>query len=194
MNSNKQHPMKSSKILNGLAMVAIVCATCLVASRAHAAGEIAYVLTTPTDPAQPGQVLEFDLTVHNLTTTSQPVRVDFSVPQYTRFACCTGAGSGLNHDFGTLTAGQSITYQIYLNVLGTDSVPDGATITLMVNDLARAASVSRSVVVRDVPVLGLSLSTEEGTVAPGSNFTYTLAASNLSDGSLAGGALRLPVP
>ena len=44
-------------------------------------------------------------------------------------------------------------------------MPDGENITLNLFDLVRGASISRTVVTRDIPVLDLDLSTEQGTVA-----------------------------
>ena len=175
-------------------MGSLVLAALLAATRADAMGDIDYIVTTATDPATPGQLIVFDITVHNLTNSSQSVKLDWSVPQYTKDGCCFAAGEPRSHDFGTLTAGQSITYQWRVTVLNTASVPNGATINLVLNDLARSTSVSRSLQVRHSPVLGLNLSTEDATVAPGGNFTYTLAASNITNGSLAGAVLRLPVP
>ena len=64
----------------------------------------------------------------------------------------------------------------------------------MLTDIERAGSVSRAVVVRAAPALNLQLSTEQGTVAPGGNFTYTLTASNISGASRAGVELSVPVP
>ena len=72
--------------------------------------------------------------------------------------------------------------------------PDGTTINLVLTDMERAGSVSRAVVVRAAPALNLQLSTEQGTVAPGGNFTYTLTASNISGVSHAGVELSVPVP
>src|SRR5438445_9216843 len=44
--------------------------------------------------------------------------------------------------------------------------------------------------VEAAPALSLQLSSEQGTVAPGGNFIYTLATANLSGSSLAGTTLR----
>ncbi len=157
---------------------------------------IQYTLTTQYDPATPDQTIEFDVTVHNLTTSSQPVALGWTVPQYTTFGSsgCSAAGCPKTTDFGTLTAGQSMTQQLRLRVADIAAVADGANIILELFDLSRAASISRSVVVRDSPALALALSTDQGTVAPGGNFTYTLAAANISGGSSHGATLTAVVP
>ena len=82
------------------------------------------------------------------------------MPQYTNFGGLQ-AGTAQSRNFGTLTSGQSITYQIRLTVLSTAAVPEGASITLNLFDLVRGASISRTVVTRDVPALGLALSTAQ---------------------------------
>ena len=65
-----------------------------------------YIVTAVQDPAIPGQTLEFDVTVHNLSTSSQAVRLDWTVPQYTSFGGIR-PGSARSNDFGTLASGQS---------------------------------------------------------------------------------------
>ncbi len=109
-----------------------------------------YVLTAVQNPAQQGQTLEFDITVHNLTTASQSAMLDWTVPQYTSFGSsgCQAAGCPKTTDFGTLAAGQSMTQQLRLRVADIAAVADGANIILELFDLPRAASVSRTVVIR----------------------------------------------
>ena len=51
------------------------------ASKLQAGADIQYLLTTQYDPAIPDQTIEFDVTVHNLATSSQPVTLDWVVPQ-----------------------------------------------------------------------------------------------------------------
>jgi hypothetical protein len=193
MEAKKQHQIVPTRILPRLVMVGIVFTACLIANRSYGAGEIDYIITTPYDPVQPGETVEYDITVHNLTTFSQPVKLDWVVPKYLQNGAI-GEGDPQSHDFGNLPAGQSVTFQWRISVVDTDSVPDGAPITLVVDDLARGAEAQRTIIVRDLPALSVRLSTENASVAPGANFTYTLAAANLSGGSLTGAMLSLPVP
>ena len=79
-------------------------------------------------------------------------------------------------------------------MVGAPPTPNGTSITLNTIDLVRGASVSRTVVVQAAPALNLQLSSEQGTVAPGENFTYTLATANTSGGSLSGVVLTAAVP
>ncbi len=196
INAKKRLSFYGARSIARLLFFGIACAAALITNRASAAGMIDYVLTTQYDPATPDQTIEFDVTVHNLTTSSQPVALGWTVPQYTTFGSsgCSAAGCPKTTDFGTLAAGQSMTQQLRLRVADTSLVPEGSPITLTLNDQARAASISRSVVVRDSPALALALSTDQGTVAPGGNFTYTLAAANISGGSSPGATLTAVVP
>ena len=61
-------------------------------------------------------------------------------------------------------------------------------------DINRAASVSRSIVIRPVQTFNLQLSTQPGTVPVGGQFTYTLSASNVTAGTLNGLTLSVPLP
>ena len=188
--------MKSSlRSLAPLLFVALLLAGISAAPPALANPEIEYIVTTPTDPIKPTQTLEFDVTVHNLTASSQPVTLDWSVPKYTLYNCCDGEGTPESHDFGTLAAGASVTWQLRLTVLDSNSVPDGSIIQLMLTDTMRGVSVPpRTVLVKDAPVLQLDLSTEQASVASGENLVYTLAASNISLGSVSGTTLTFTLP
>ena len=146
-----------------------------------------YVVTAPTDPVKPGQVLEFDVTVRNLSASSQTVTVNFTVPEFTTYDG-SPAGTARGYSFFSVLAGTSETVKLLFVVSGANLAPPepGTTINLVLTDIERAGSVSRAVVVRAAPALNLQLSTEQGTVAPGGNFTYTLTASNISGASHAG--------
>jgi uncharacterized repeat protein (TIGR01451 family) len=160
----------------------------------YAAPAIDYVVTAPTDPVKPGQVLEFDVMVRNLSASSQTVTVNFTVPEFTTYDG-SPAGTARGYSFFTVLAGTSETVKLLFVVSGANlAPPDGTTINLVVTDIERAGSVSRAVVVRAAPALNLQLSTEQGTVAPGGNFTYTLTASNISGASHAGVESSVPVP
>jgi uncharacterized repeat protein (TIGR01451 family) len=139
-------------------------------------------------------VLEFDATVTNLTAGSQSVVLYFTVPEYTTYGAL-GAGNAASINFGSVTAGSSTTAKLRFAVVGSGNIPpDGTTITLNAVDISRGASISRSAVVRATPALTLQLSTEQGTVAPGGNFTYTLATANVSSLSVSGTTLTATVP
>jgi hypothetical protein len=116
----------------------------------YALPTFSYSITATPDPVAPGQVLEYDVTVTNLTAGSQSVRADFTVPEYTTYGSLIG-GSFTYYDFGPVAAGASETAQLLFTVVGSGSVaPDGTSITLDPIDLARGASVSRTVVVDSV--------------------------------------------
>jgi hypothetical protein len=79
--------------------------------------------------------------------------------------------------------------------VGSGKIPrNGTSITLNAIDVARGASISRTAVVEAAPALNLQLSSEQGTVAPGGKFIYTLATANLSGSSLPGTTLSATVP
>ncbi len=95
----------------------------------------------------------------------------------------------------TFPPGASYTFRLLFSVAGGNTAPpDGTTIGLNLIDTARAGSVSRGVVVRTMPPLNLQLSTEQGTVAPGETFTYTLTCANVSATARNGVTLSAPVP
>ena len=48
---------------------------------------LSYALTTTANPARPGQVAQFTVKVTNLSSVSQPVTLNYDVPQFT-----TGSG------------------------------------------------------------------------------------------------------
>ena len=107
-----------------------------------------YGITASPDPVARGQTLEYDVTVTNVTAVSQSVVLNFTVPEYTTYGGL-GAGNAAGYNFGYIPAGQSRTAQLLFVVVHTGSIPpDGTSITLDTVDLARGASVSRTVVVR----------------------------------------------
>jgi hypothetical protein len=161
---------------------------------AQAGAEIQYILTTQNDPVRPSSTLEFDLTVHNISTGPQDVRLDWTVPQFTSQAGVGGGGAAGNHVFPTLASGQSISYRFFFQILASDVVPEGELITLTLHDFTRVAMVEQTAYVRNSPAMNLALSTEQGSVKPGETFTHTLAASNISGGNLPGAELSVEIP
>src|SRR5205823_3753913 len=114
----------------------------------YAAPVFMYSLTATPDPVAPGHVLEYDVTVTNLTAGTQSVRLDFTVPEYTTYGGAV-AGTARAYDFGTVAPGASETARLLFNVLASGPTPPhGASITLYPLDVARGASVSRTVVVK----------------------------------------------
>ena len=172
----------------------ILSAALLQAAQAYADPTIDYVLTTQNDPVKPGHVLEFEATVRNLDTSNQYVRLDFTVPQFTTYGAYP-PGSSLFVSANVL-AGTSYTFRLLFDVAGGNTAPpDGTPITLMLTDNARGVMLPpRSAVVRRTPPLNLQLSTEQGTVSPGENFTYTLTCANISTAPRNGVTLRASVP
>lgn len=152
------------------------------------------MLTTTTDPVQPGKVAQFTITVTNLTDSRVYSALAFHVPQFTSYGRFPeGTASGL--DLGWVDAGASISAILDLKVPGgNQSPPDGSIITLVLTDLRRGISFSHSVTVIGEPVAILGLSTQQGTVAPGQSFDYLLAYHNAGGGILAGAQLSMAVP
>jgi hypothetical protein len=155
---------------------------------------LSYAVTTTTDPDKAGQVVQFKVTVSNLTTASQYVSFSYHVPNFTVYSSYP-AGTALSYTVGYVDAGASQSFNLDFTVLsGVQAPPNGSLITLLMSDAARSASVSRTVTVKSTPVGALDLSTQQGTVAPGGSFTYTVAYHNTSASTLSGSQLSLPVP
>src|SRR5256885_13099212 len=70
---------------------------------------------------------------------------------------------------------------------------DTATTNIYALSLHDALPISRTAIVQSKPALNLQLSSEQGTVAPGGKFIYTLATANLSGSSLPGTTLKATV-
>ena len=136
---------------------------------------LAYALTTTVGPVQPGQGIQFTVTVTNLSTVSQYVTLNYDVPQFTTSGGYT-AGTGLSYVMGYVTAGATQVVSLDFTVLsGSQAPPDGSLITAVVSDRIHGALVSSSLALRSTAAAVLDLSTPQSPVAPGANFTYTLA-------------------
>jgi hypothetical protein len=162
----------------------------------YASPDFSYALTTTTDPVKPGQIVQFKLTASNTTNAVQYLSVAYHVPQFTT-AVSGGyaAGTALNYTFGHIAAGVSESVYLDFRVLsGTQSPPDGSLVTLVISNEATGASVARTATVKALPAAALDLSTQQGSVAPGGSFSYTLAYHNASSGTLSGSQLSLPIP
>ena len=163
-------------------------------SRAQGNSPLAYALTAPTDPVRPGQVVEFDVTVTNPSSSGQNTALYFTVPVNTTYGS-DGAGKREEPVYVSLQPGQSQTQAILLTVVvGNLAPPDGTTIGLTVTDQNNGVSFSRNVVVRQASPLNLSLSTSQASVAPGQEFSYGFSCSNPGGAGAAGAVLRVPVP
>jgi hypothetical protein len=117
MKPTAQYSFTSSRILNRLVLVGIAFAACLIANRAHAGPDFDYVLTAPTDPVKPGHVLEFDVTVRNLSAITQNVTVSFTVPEFTTYNGLQ-AGTETNYTFIGIAPGAAKTAKLLFVVLG----------------------------------------------------------------------------
>src|SRR5438067_11078126 len=107
-----------------------------------------YCLTPTPHPVFPTRRFSDLATVTNLTASTQSVRLDFTVPEYTTYGGAV-AGTARAYDFGTVAPGASETARLLFNVLASGPTPPhGASITLYPLDVARGASVSRTVVVK----------------------------------------------
>jgi hypothetical protein len=171
----------------------LVLAQASDAKAVYATPNCSYALTTTTDPARPGQVVQFKLTASNTTNSPQHISLVYHVPQFTT-AIGTGyvAGTALSFTFSNIAAG--VTESVYLDFKVVSGTPDGSLISLVIANGATGASVARTVTVKTAPAAALDLSTQQGSVAPGGSFTYTLAYHNASSSTLSGSQLSLPIP
>jgi hypothetical protein len=167
-----------------------------IASKAYAGTNIQYFLTTQNNPVKPGNVVEFDATVRNLGTGLLSVTLTFTVPEHVTYNDDNDHGAGSNESlvFTNIPQGESRTILLRFTVIGSGPIPpDGTEIDLDLTDQVHAGTVSAHTIVQSAPRLNLQLSSEQGTVAPGANYTYTLAASNVSGGPLPQVTLSVPV-
>ena len=113
----------------------------------YALPDIEYAISSPTDPIAAGGVAEFDVTVSNLSASSQTVTVNFTVPEFTTYDG-SPAGTARGYSFFSVLAGTSETVKLLFTIDGGNTPPPaGATITLDVVDLDRAGSVSQTILV-----------------------------------------------
>jgi hypothetical protein len=165
-----------------------------LAGTSAAAPAVSYALTTATDPVRPGQVVQFKATVSNLTAATQFVVLTYHVPNFTVASGTYVAGTQFSYGVGYVAAGVSQSFNLDFTVLAASQAPNGSPITLVLSDLTRSISVTRTVTVRTAPAATLDLSTQQGTVAPGGSFAYNLAYHNAGTSTLSGSQLSLPVP
>jgi hypothetical protein len=160
----------------------------------NSAPPLSYALTTTSGPVQPGQGIQFTVTVTNLSAASQYVILSYHVPQFTTSGG-NPAGTGLSYGMGYVAVGATQVVSLDFTVLsGAQKPPDGSLITLVVTDQARSASVSCGATVRSVPSAVLELSTAQSPVTSGGTFSYTLAYHNGTGSALSNARLSLPVP
>jgi uncharacterized membrane protein affecting hemolysin expression len=156
---------------------------------------LAYALTTTANPVQPGQGIEFTVTVTNLSSAPQYVSLYYDVPQFTTSSNGYPAGTGLSYTMGYVAAGATQVIGLDFKVLsGTQAPPDGSLITLVVGDATTGGLVSSTATVRSIPAAVLELSTQQGPTTSGAKFSYTLAYHNGTTGALASAQLSLPLP
>jgi hypothetical protein len=165
------------------------------ATTVYAAPTFSYTLTTnDDDPIVPGRTATFLLTATNLTNATRSTTLAFRVPDFTAFGGF-GAGNVRPVAFANVPAGGSAAALIALTTTsGGSAPPDGTVIPLMLDDTARAAAVSRTIVARSAGRAELKLSTAQATVAPGGAFSYTLSFHNTQAATLPALELALPVP
>ena len=95
---------------------------------------LSYALTTTANPVQPGQGIEFTVTVTNLSSVAQPVTINYDVPKFTT-SNGYPAGTGLSYNIGNVAAGATLVVSLDFTVLsGTQAPPDGSLITAVVSD------------------------------------------------------------
>jgi hypothetical protein len=87
----------------------------------YATPAFSYTITGTPDPVAPGQVLEYDVTVTNLSAVAQVVQIDFTVPEYTTYGGLVG-GDASYYYFGSVGAGESSSVQLFFTVVGSGSI------------------------------------------------------------------------
>ena len=115
----------------------------------YAVPAVSYALTTTTDPVKPGQVVEYKVTVTNLSNITQNVYLTYHVPNFTTNLNGYPAGTLFNYNLGNVTAGATESFNLDFMVLsGAQAPPTGSLITLVLADQIRGDSVSRTVIVK----------------------------------------------
>jgi hypothetical protein len=105
-----------------------------------------YALTTTTDPVQSGKVAQFKIMVTNLTDSRAFSDFAFHVPRFTTYYQGYPEGKAPSVALGCVAPGGSVSADLDFKVLGgNQSPPDGSIITLVLTDLTRGVSVSRSI-------------------------------------------------
>jgi hypothetical protein len=111
----------------------------------YVAPTFSYALTTTKDRLQPGKVAQFTITVTNLTDSKAFAEFAFHVPEFTTYRGYS-EGTPSSVALGWVAPGASASASLDFKVLGgNQSPPDGSIVTLVLTDLSRGASVSRSV-------------------------------------------------
>jgi hypothetical protein len=77
------------------------------AKAVYATLALSYTLTTTTNPAQPGQIAKFTVSVTNRSKAIQSVTLDYDVPQFTT-ASGDPAGTAFSYFMGNVAAGSSL--------------------------------------------------------------------------------------
>jgi uncharacterized repeat protein (TIGR01451 family) len=159
------------------------------------------------DPAQPGELLTYTITVANqgaaaltgvVLTDEVPAGVSLSQSNTEGGTCPSGiCGSGalVAWDLGTLAPGQSVTRRVRMGVSGVAA--DGAIILNNAKVTAAGtatALVERAVIVEETPTLILSLEESQEPVAPGGPLTYTLVFANRGTSHALGVVLDVTLP
>jgi hypothetical protein len=155
---------------------------------------LSYALTTTANPVQPGQGIEFTVTVTNLSSAAQIVTLNYDVPQFTTSSVYP-AGTALTYSMGSVAAGATQVVSLDFTVLSsTQAPPDGSLLTAVVSDQAHGGLVSFTATVRTVPAAVLELSTSQSPATSSGSFSYTLAYHNGAASALTNAQLSLPVP
>jgi len=105
-------------------------------------------------------VLEYKVTVTNLSNITQNVYLTYHVPNFTTNLNGYPAGTVFNYNLGNVTAGATESFNLDFMVLsGAQAPPTGSLITLVLADQIRSISVSRTVIARSAPAAALSQQT-----------------------------------
>jgi hypothetical protein len=111
----------------------------------YVAPTFSYALTTTKDRLQPGKVVQLTITVTNLTDSKALAEFAFHVPEFTTYRGYS-EGTLSSVVLGWVAPGASASANLDFKVLGgNQSPPDGSIVTVVLSDLSRGASVSRSV-------------------------------------------------
>jgi hypothetical protein len=135
----------------------------MAASFRNGAGQIlAQALATTTNPARPGQVVQFTVSVTNRISAARAVYLYYDVPQFTTSEGGP-AGTTFAYNIGNVAAGATKSMTLSFTVLSdTQAPPNSSLITLVVTDRVNCALVSRTLAVNSTLAVRERLNSPSG--------------------------------
>ena len=191
-------------------LLLLVCSSSLLFSSTAKAqdGPLELAMTAGPDPAQPGELVTYEVTVANQEEEElSGVTVQNVLPAHMDYfnvegVSCPGgrcdSGETLTWEVGTLSGGQSRTLTYTARLLDDEyAPPDGTVISSsasVVSGSGATASAPSDVRIDATPALTLNLSEDRDPARPGETVTYTLTYGNPSSRDLSDVRMRAPVP